>query len=98
MKLNDSLKVFYLIFFFFNLFVCLFVCGCMSVNPLCAWCPHRSEEGFGSPGTVVTDGCWAQNLGPLEKPVLLTSEPSFQPLFISRRVQSQNQFLLLAVY
>jgi hypothetical protein len=47
------------------------------------------REGVGSPGTGVTDscelpsGCWELNLGPLgEQPVLLVTEPSFQPSMV----------------
>ena len=51
--------------------------------------PAYQFEDARSSGTRVTDscelscGCWRLNLGPLEEqPVLLTAEPSFQPLFI----------------
>lgn len=30
-------------------------------------CPHRPEEGTGSPETSQPRECWGQNLGPLEK-------------------------------
>lgn len=49
------------------------------------WCPKTPEEGIRFPGTEVTDGCespwgwWELNLGLLQKPVFLTTEPSFQP-------------------
>lgn len=42
-----------------------------SLYNLSAWCPHRPEEGSGSPGTGFTDGyeqpyvCWLSNLDPL---------------------------------
>jgi hypothetical protein len=53
--------------------------------------PHavstEDGEAVDSPGTGVTHGleppcgCWELNLGPLqEQPVLLTTEPSLQPL------------------
>lgn len=29
----------------------------MCLHPVCAWCQQRSEEGLGSLGIVVTDGC-----------------------------------------
>jgi hypothetical protein len=58
----------------FTLVFCLLVCPC---------------EGVRSPGTgiidsyVLTFGCWDLNLGPLEEqPVLLSAEPSLQPVFI----------------
>jgi hypothetical protein len=57
------------------LFACMYVCalcGCLVLS-----------EGFGSPGTRVTDvydlpyGCWNLNPGPLEKQlVLLSPDPS----------------------
>jgi hypothetical protein len=57
------------------------------VYSVCARCPQRLEEGIGSPGTRVTDGCEPEcgcsemNQWPLEgQPVLLTAEPSLQPL------------------
>lgn len=50
--------------------------------------PTKLEEGLGSPGTGVLDGCkppcghWGSNTCPLEEhPVLLTVELSLQPLF-----------------
>lgn len=52
-----------------------------------AWCLWRSEKGVGSLGTGVTHGhetpcrCWALNPSPLQKQVLLTTEPSAAPLF-----------------
>jgi hypothetical protein len=49
-------------------------------------CLQRPGEGIRPAGTVVTGncelpfGCWELNSGPLEEqPVLLTTEPSFQP-------------------
>jgi hypothetical protein len=43
----------------------------INVSPVCAWCPEMPEEGFGCPGTGITDGCelscgcWELNLGHL---------------------------------
>ena len=49
--------------------------------------PKRTQEGIGSPGTRIKDGCeqscdcWELNPGPLEgNPVLLTSGLSLQSL------------------
>lgn len=61
---------------------------CMGVLPefmsVCAWC---LAESVGSPRVGVTDGCksscacWESILDPLkEHTVLLTTEPSLQPL------------------
>lgn len=47
--------------------------ACMHVHPVCAWCPRKSEEAFGFPGTEVTDscksplGCWELNPSPLQE-------------------------------
>ena len=53
----------------------------LSVHQMCAWCPRWAEEGVGSPGTGVIDGCkpscgcWDSNTGALqEQQVLLTKE------------------------
>jgi hypothetical protein len=41
---------------------------CMSVYHLCAWNPRKPEEGIGSPGSIITEGCeqpcgcWESNL------------------------------------
>jgi len=58
--------------------MCIGYFMCLEV---CLW------EGVGSSGTGVTDdcelscGCWELNLRPLvEQPMLLTAEPSLQPL------------------
>ena len=66
------------------LFVCLFIYLCTVVLCLSV-CLY---EDVGSPGTGVADscelpcGCWVLNPSPLqEQPVLLTTEPSHQPLF-----------------
>jgi hypothetical protein len=47
---------------------------------------REAEEDIRSPGTGITDGsellwgCWELNTSPLEEPMLLTREPSLQPL------------------
>jgi hypothetical protein len=54
-------------------------------------CSQKTEEGTGSPGTGVADGCelpcgcWESNLSPLEEQaVLLTAEPCLQtPWFVT---------------
>lgn len=49
---------------FANMYVCLYI-------HVCVWCPWRSEEGTGFPGTGVEDDCGPHvgarklNLGPL---------------------------------
>lgn len=51
---------------------------------MCMQCLWLSEEGTRAPGTGATDGCkllWtyrSYNLGPLEDPVLLTTEAPLQ--------------------
>lgn len=59
---------------------------CMYVYHMNAWCPWRSKEGTGSPGTGVINGyeppywCWELKPSPLqEQHVLLIAEPSLQP-------------------
>lgn len=59
----------------------------MSVLCVWAWCHWESKEGVRSPVTGITDGCelpcecWEQNLDPpQEHPMLLTPQPSLQPL------------------
>lgn len=53
---------------------------------ICAPQAVLTAEGAESPGTPVTDvcelpyQCWGPNLGPLEEPMLLTTETSLQPL------------------
>ena len=50
--------------------------ACMYVYHMYAWCQWRPEEGIGSPGTGVLDGCealyecWDPNPGPLKEQVL----------------------------
>lgn len=48
----------------------------VSVDHMCAWCPQRSEESVGSPGTGVMGsyksckapcGCWEPDLGLLQE-------------------------------
>ena len=70
-------------FFFFN--VCMFHLHVYvrAPHPLV---PEEPEEGIGSPGTGVTDGCeppcgcWEQSSCPLEEQqMVLIAEPSLQP-------------------
>lgn len=64
------------------------VCTCLYLTFVPgAWFPQRPEEGVGSPGTGVTDGCqlpcgfWESNPDPQkEQPVLLTAGPSLHPV------------------
>lgn len=57
------------------------------VHHMHAWYLWRSEKGVGSLGPGVINGhetpcwCWALNPSPLQKQVLLTTEPSPAPLF-----------------
>lgn len=58
--------------------------ACTSVHQ-CIWYPQRLEDGTGSPGTGVADGCepicgcCESNPGSLEdQSVFLTAKPSFQ--------------------
>lgn len=78
---------------------------CMSVHHTCALCSMRPEESIRSLRTGVTDGCelprerWEPNLGFLEeKPVLLTTKPSFQPwlepFFFKKNFKLNSQSLL----
>ena len=60
--------------------------ACKPVYHMHAWCFWKPEEGIGSPGAGVTNGCeppcgcWESNLGPPgEQPVLLTAVLSLQP-------------------
>lgn len=54
---------------------CLDVCICA----LCMECPQRLEEGIGSSGTGVTDGCWPpcgcweRNLCPFQEQLVLSA-------------------------
>lgn len=43
--------------------ICMTVCLCTTY----VLCPHRPEEGTGSPETSQPCECWGQNPGPLEK-------------------------------
>ena len=50
-------------------------------------CPWRPVEGIRSPGQKLQMdasccGFWELNLGPLEEQVLITTEPSLQPLYL----------------
>ena len=59
----------------------------MSVYHLPAWFLQRSEEGIVFSETGVTDSCepcesWESSQGHLQKQVLLTAEPSVQPLIL----------------
>lgn len=67
-----------------------YVCGCFGgyicIVFVCLW-PGKPEEDIGAPGIGVTGSCepssrcWELHLGPLqERRVLLTPEPSLQPL------------------
>lgn len=60
----------------------------VSVDHMCAWCPQRSEESVGSPGTGVMSsyksckapcGCWEPDLGLLQEQVLMTAELALHP-------------------
>lgn len=46
----------------FFIHICMTVCLCTTY----VLCPHRPEEGTGSPETSQPRECWGQNLGPLE--------------------------------
>lgn len=69
------------------MFTCMgLLCTRMSVHHVSACIPQRPQEGIGSPGTGITEGCKMpcgcseSNLGLLEKqPVFLTAWPSLQP-------------------
>lgn len=59
----------------------------MSVYRICVLCSQRPVEGLGSHGTGIMGNCelsctfWELKLGSMEEqPVLLTIEPSLQPL------------------
>jgi len=65
--------------------MCTGVFSSMHVYHARAQCPPRPEEGTGTPGTGVADGCeasgrcWEANLGPpQERHVLLATEPSVE--------------------
>ena len=58
----------------------------MCLCPICIQFPQAPEEGVGSPGIGVTDGCewpcghWESNTDPLgEQLVLILAESSLQP-------------------
>lgn len=73
-----SIKKRFVLLYMSGYFVCKYV-----YVPYHAWCPQRSEEGVGAPGTITDDcelpyQCWDSNLAPLEKlPVILTSRVTF---------------------
>ena len=61
----------------------LYLRAWLSLHLLYDWCLQSPEEGIGSPGAGVTDGCeplcecWELNLGPLEQQlVFLATEQS----------------------
>lgn len=78
----QDIWLFFILFLFMSILsACLYVCC------VCDWCPRKSQEDAGFPGTEVTDGLsyhvgagnW--KLGHLqEQQVFLTSEPSSPPL------------------
>lgn len=54
----------------------------MSVQYMCVCCPQMLEEAFDMLEQQFQATMWESNLGPLkEQQVLLTAEPSLQPLF-----------------
>jgi hypothetical protein len=54
---------YYFLFILFY-FMCLSVLpACMYVYYVCAWCPQRSEESIGSPGTGIIDGWELPSIG-----------------------------------
>lgn len=53
----------------------------MTVYHECAWCLWRSDEGTGSPGKGVKDGCvplWVLGIEPVSSGTCLTAESSLQ--------------------
>lgn len=66
--------------FIFICFMCVSTCPHnISIYHMCAWCPGRSGEVTGSPGTGVMYGCECRevSLGSLqEQQLLLTLETS----------------------
>ena len=68
-----------------NYFMCMGICLSVYLCTVRVHCPKRSEEGVRSLGTGVTDGCelpcgcWESNRSS-GGTMLLTAEPSFQPL------------------
>lgn len=91
---------------YFKILFCLY--GCFACMYFCIlYCVYGvgggGQKNIRYPGTGVTDGfklpCeyWELNLGPLkEQPVLLTIEPSFQPLkdFFFKQQQWQTPCIL----
>lgn len=78
----------------------------INMHCICFWFPWRWEEGIGTPGTLVTDGCelpfrcWELNPGPWwEHQVPLTSEPSLQPLFhFASVVTSSKNYIMHRIH
>lgn len=73
---------------------CLHKCLCSTR----VQCPWRPEMGIGSSGTGVADGCdlsgWELSLGSLEEQsVILSNEPSLQPLLLFRNRKFLRPFL-----
>jgi hypothetical protein len=83
---------------FFILYVWVF-CMHACLYHMRAWCWQRPQEGVGSSGTEVTDGCespcgcWELNPGPLEKQPVLNHR-AFSPapyVSVLRGVHSNNE-------
>jgi len=88
-KIRESISSIYILRFFFKKgLVCVWPSMSLYVQHECRN-PWRPAEGIGGPGTGITGACVATwyacrepNPDPLqEQQGLLTSEPSFQPLF-----------------
>lgn len=69
------------------MFMCASILSaCMYVHHKCAWCSWSPEEGIGSPGTGIGNGCelpggWGTKPGPsAERGKFLAAEPSLQCL------------------
>ena len=64
----------------FIFILCIWVFSCMDISTMCMQCPQRQEEGIGSPGTGVGDGCrlpcdcWELNPGPLARAAALNCQ------------------------
>lgn len=82
-----------ILFFFYevNIFYFMYMnvlLDCMSMYHIHAWFLRRLEERIRSPGTELMDccepsrGCYASSSGPDKQQVLLTAEPSLQPVGI----------------
>lgn len=84
----------------------LYLCVGVYTSPGCT-CVHHVHAQHRGGQTTVSDslelefrwlwaalGCWESNLGPLQEQVLLTTEPSAQTLFKTKR---SNLFILLRV-